>query len=180
MGGHEASSNLATVSKRSGWRGTMISRRRGYCGARLAEDVDRDLLFGFLRAAGEENDVVVRDAGQFAERGGARIAAIGLSAVVFQRAGDVDAVGRRTERAEAVGRFFVLRRDQIDLPQHAGDERADAAIAREAVVAEPAVDDRHPSTVFFGGRDQDSARAPARQGSASSVECGAWPCERPN
>ena len=94
-----------------------------------AEDVDGDLLFRLLRAAGEEDDVVVGDAGQLAQSGGARIVAVGLGAVVFERAGDVHAVGRRAERAKPLGRLLVLGGDEIDLPQHAADERADAAVA---------------------------------------------------
>ncbi len=58
-----------------------------------AEDVDGVLFFGLLRAAGEEDDVVVGDAGQLAERCGARVVAVGLCAVVLQRAGDVDSFG---------------------------------------------------------------------------------------
>ena len=89
-----------------------------------------------------------------AEGGGARIVAVGLGAVVLQRAGDVDALGRCAERAEALGRLVVLGGDEIDLPQHAGDERPDAAVAGKAVVAEPAVDDRDAGAVLLGRRDQ--------------------------
>ena len=38
------------------------------CGARRAKDVERVLLFGLLRAAGEEDDVVVREAGELRAR----------------------------------------------------------------------------------------------------------------
>ena len=62
--------------------------------------------------------------------------------------------GRCAECAEALGRFVVLGGDQVDLPQHAGDERPDAAVAGKAVVAQPAVDDRDASAVLFGGQDQ--------------------------
>ena len=54
-----------------------------------------------------------------AERLRARIVAVGLCAVELERAGDVHAFGRCAECAEALGRFVVLRGDQIDLPQHA-------------------------------------------------------------
>ena len=94
------------------------------------------------------------NAGQLAERGGARIVAIGLRAVVFERAGDVDAVGRRAERAEPLGRLLVLGGDEIDLPQHAATKRPNAAVAGKAVVAQPAVDDRDAGPVLFRRRDQ--------------------------
>ena len=112
------------------------------------------MLFGLLRAAGEEDDVVVRDAGELAERLRARVVAIGLSTVVLERAGDDDAIGRRAECAKAVGRFVVLSGDQVDLPQHGGNERTNAAIAGEAVIAQPAVDDRDSRAVILGRPDQ--------------------------
>ncbi len=114
-----------------------------------AEDFERDLLFGLLRAAGEEDDVVVGDAGQLAECLRLRVVAVGLGAVVFERAGDMDAVRRSAERAESVGGLVVLGGDEIDLPQHAGHKRPNAAVAGKAVVAESAVDDGDACAVLL-------------------------------
>ena len=50
-------------------------------------------LFGLLRAAGEEDNVVRADAGGVAQRCRGGIGAIGLRAVEFYRAGDVDRRG---------------------------------------------------------------------------------------
>ena len=60
-------------------------------------------FFRLLRAAGEEDDVVVVDAGESPQLGRARIVAIGLRAVVLERAGDVHAT-RHARRARESGR----------------------------------------------------------------------------
>src|SRR3954466_15677726 len=116
-----------------------------------AEDIDRVLLLGLLRATGEEDDLVVANAGEFAKRLRARILAIGLRAVVLERSRNEDSIGRRAERAKAVGRFVVLCGNEIDLPQHRRNERANASIARKAMITHPAIDDRDPGAVVLGG-----------------------------
>ena len=116
-----------------------------------------------------------------AERARARVVAVGLGAVVFERAGDVDALGRRAERAEALGRFVVLRGDQIDLPQHAGRRAAECGGSRESCwsLSRPLmIATRAPCR--FGGARSGSATAPARPAPAASAGCAASPSARPN
>ena len=84
-----------------------------------AIDIHRHLFFRLLRAAGEEDDVVVRNVRELSKRGRSRIIAIGLCAVIFERTRDVHAFCRCAERPKPLGRFFVLRRDEIDLPRAA-------------------------------------------------------------
>src|SRR5438477_36713 len=62
-----------------------------------AEDFNRHLLLRLLRAAGEEHDLVFCDTGDFAQRDCARVVAVGLRAVVFQRAGDAHAFRRAAQ-----------------------------------------------------------------------------------
>ena len=83
-----------------------------------------------------------------------RVVAIGLCAVVLERAGDDDSIWRCAECAKPVGRFIVLGGDEVDLPQHSGNERANAAIAGEAVIAHSAIGDRDSGAVILGGLDQ--------------------------
>ena len=54
------------------------------------ERLQRHCLFRLLRAAGQQHDVILRKAGQCGQPPRGRIVAIGLRAVVFHRAGDVD------------------------------------------------------------------------------------------
>src|SRR5262245_29017047 len=116
-----------------------VSRRKP------AIDIECVLLLRLLRAAGEENDVIVGDVCELAQRLRARIVAVGLCAVVFERTGDMNLLGRRTERTEAVRRLIVLSGNQIDFSKHARHEWPDAAIAGKTMVAHPAIDDRDAS-----------------------------------
>src|SRR5688572_18214837 len=103
------------------------------------EYLDSDLLLRLLRAASKEHDVVLGESCQLAECDRARIVAIGLSAVVFQRPGHMHAVGGCAKGTKSLGRFGILSGDEIDLSQHTAHQRADTAIARETVVTVPAV-----------------------------------------
>src|SRR5262245_56236219 len=119
-----------------------------------AEDIDGVLFFGLLRAASEEDDFVISDAGELAEGPRARIVAIRLCAVIFKRTGDDDAICECAERAKAIGRLVVLSRDNVDLPQYRGDERADATVPGETVIAHSAVRDRNSGAVVLSGLDE--------------------------
>ena len=67
----------------------------------MAVDVERVFFFGFLRAAGEEDDVVICYSGELTERLRSRIIAVCLGAIVFERASDVNAFGPSADRSAA-------------------------------------------------------------------------------
>ncbi len=66
----------------------------------------------------------------------------------------MNAVGWCAEHAKSLGRLSILSGDEIDLAYYTAHQRADTAISREAVIAEPAVDDCYASPVLLGRRNE--------------------------
>ncbi len=101
----------------------MTSRKPRMRRRQLAECLQGQLLFGVLRAAGQEDDVRRLDAGQCSQSHSGGIVAIGLGAVELERAGDVQLVLGRSDAEEPLGIVRVLRGHQIDLAQQPADQR---------------------------------------------------------
>src|SRR5436190_7732996 len=75
---------------------------------------DRQSLLRVLRAAGQENNVVRRNAGKFAQLLCSRIVAVARGTVEFQRASDGHAIGWRPQSSKSIGVFRRLNGDAID------------------------------------------------------------------
>ena len=160
------SRNLATASKRSGWRGTRIKRKRGCCGARRRKISTAICSSGScVLPARKTMSSSAMPASWRALR--ARIVAIGLGAVVLERAGDDDAIGGAPRCAKPLGRFLVLGGDEVDLPQarrqraaECGDNRGscDRSAGRLTIATRAPCPSRPQS---------DSATAPTRRAPAS-------------
>ena len=112
----------------------------------------REFLFGSLRTAGEQDHIVRINAGECCEFLGAWILAIGFSAVEFEVASDMHVGG--AEGSKTLGIRFVLRCDQIDVRQHAFDERPQPTLAAKAPFTQTPVEDSHRYTFAMRGMQQ--------------------------
>ena len=140
------------------------------------------LLFRLLRAAGEEDDVVVaRSRPAVAAR-----CVRGLSRSVCAPSNlsepvTCDAFGRRAERQEPLGVLVVLRGDQVDLPQHARRPAAGCGGSRGKLwsLSRPlTIATRAPCRLRRAR--SGSATAPARRAPAASAGCAASRAAPPN
>ena len=111
--------------------------------------VDRQGLLGGLRAAGEEHDVVIPEAGQLRQTPDILGAAVATDAIELHRSGIDDRRG--AERPESCRIGGRARTDEHHLRQHPADKRGDAAVATGAGVAQSSV-----------GHDNRQAMAPRR------------------
>src|SRR5207253_10089323 len=80
----------------------------------LAENVQNHAFFRVLRAAGDPNLVRRIDSEQPPQLLRARVAAVALHAVVFDRAGDVQAIRGHAEAAETSGKLPGLHAPKRD------------------------------------------------------------------
>ena len=90
----------------------------------------------------------------------------------FRLPGDAHALGRRPERADAIGVGVGLHQEQVDLGEHAAAGRREPAVAREGALREAAVDDGDAYAAPLRLVDQvrpelASRRAPAASGSSA-------------
>ena len=92
--------------------------------------------------------------GEFRQAPRGRVVAIGLGAVVLHGTGDVDGFRPGPQDMKPLSVGYILNGNAVDLLQQARNERPNAAIALEALLAQPAVDDRGPRTVAPGGPEQ--------------------------
>ena len=95
-----ASSSRATASKRSGCRGTSTSRSCGQAGCNCRKTSSATASSGSWVLPASKHDVLGVEAGQRGQPPRGRVAAVGLRAVVFHRAGHVErlAAGRPGQR----------------------------------------------------------------------------------
>ena len=123
-------------------------------GFALTINAQDDFFFRILRASGEEDEVVVGDAGKLRQALRQFVAAISARAVELDRASDVDRGRLGAKREKSLGIVRILDCDQIDLTQHTTDQPRESAIAAKALLAQAAVDHGDLGPVLFRRGDQ--------------------------
>ena len=126
----------------------------GMVGSKFTPHTQGDGFLGGLGAAGDENEVVGRDAEALPKLDGAGIFAIGFETIVFDRTGDDDAVSGAAEVAEAGGVLLVLRGDSGEMLEKVRDNRLDLGVAAKTFLAQTAVDDAEGDVGVAGGQKQ--------------------------
>src|SRR5262249_4847230 len=79
--------------------------------SRPAIDIQNDLLLGRLRAARNQDQLVVADSQNMSQLTGAEIVTVRANAIVFHRTGDIEFLRRNAQRLVMPRVFLGLRRD---------------------------------------------------------------------
>ena len=132
---------------------------------------DGQLLFRCLRAAGEEHERVVGDAGQLAEPEHGRIGPVARHTIELHRAGHDDR--RRPEGGKAVGVGVRAGDHEARAAEHPAGQRPESTVAAEAALAHPCIDDddRNPAGLRDGQQvGPEFEFSEHEQGGANAIE----------